>query len=261
MNNLNSCIQDNHLNHNEFKLNSVRNKKVLVVDGNRESQQETETLMVSEGFEVTLCNDGIAALQEAKNAQFQLILIDIVISNFNGFELLKKLRSNIKTPVMILSSQYDIFDKIYALEIGADDYLIKPVNRRELLARINAINRRTSVACNLQTNEKLNVSNISLCLSTREVHCSGQLLNLTGYEFEVLHFLMLNAGKVVSKDKIGEFVHGRVVPYYDRSIDMHISNIRKKLSAIIGGQKIKTVRGAGYVFVKDALYLNAVEST
>ncbi len=154
---------------------------------------------------------------------------------------------------MILSSRDDIFDKVYALEIGADDYLTKPVNNRELLARINAITRRTQAADRLQVNKVFNINDISLCLSTREVHCQDKLLKLTGYEFGVLHFLILNAGKVVSKDSIGEYVHGRAVPYNDRSIDMHISNIRKKISMFVDGQKIKTVRGAGYILLAEAI--------
>lgn len=253
MNDLNSYTHDTYSTHAGFNLNSISKKRVLIVDSDRESQKIMGTLLINEGFEVTVCNDGIKALQEANNVQYQLILLDVIVPNLNGFELLKRLRSNNKTPVMILSSRYDVFDKIYALEMGADDYLTKPVNQRELLARINSITRRVEMLRSPQDDEKLNVNDISLCLSTREVHCCGGSLDLTGYEFEVLHFLILNAGKVVSKDKIGEYVHGRTVPYHDRSIDMHISNIRKKISAFFGGQKIKTVRGAGYVFLKETI--------
>jgi two-component system response regulator CpxR len=253
MNHLNSGIQAYQYTHTHFKHNPISSKSVLIVGGDSESQQITENLLKSEGFNVTTCNDGIKALQKANKVQYQLILIDIVIPNLNGLELLKNLRLNNETPVMILSSYYDIFDKIYALERGADDYLIKPVNRRELLARMNAINRRTGKANNLLLDESLNINGFSLCVSTREVNCYGGSLELTGYEFEVLHLLILNAGKIVSKDRIGEYIHGRTVAYNDRSIDMHISNIRKKISAFSEVQKIKTVRGAGYIFLKEMI--------
>jgi len=253
MNSLTPYIPDKKSTYTAFKFNSLSNKKILLVDSDREFIQPIEVLLTNEGFEVTICSDGVRALQEVNRIEYQLILLDIVIPNLNGFELLKNLRANNKTPAMILSSRDDIFDKVYALEIGADDYLTKPVNNRELLARINAITRRTQVIERLQLNKIFNINDISLCLSTREAHCKDKLLKLTGYEFEVLHFLILNAGKVVSKDSIGEYVHGRTVPYNDRSIDMHISNIRKKISMFVDGQKIKTVRGAGYILLEEAI--------
>lgn len=253
MNNLNSYIQYNQSAHAIIKPNLVKNKKILIVGDDSGSQETTEMLLINKGFDITICNDAIKAVQEVNSGHYQLILLDIVISNVNGFELLKKLRSNNKTPIMILSSHDDLFDKIYALEIGADDYFIKPVNRREVLARINSIIRRADIVHSLQRNEMLNINDISLCLSTREVHCCGGALNLTKYEFEVLHFLILNVGEIVSKDRISEYIHGRSVTYYDRSIDMHISNLRKKISEFVVGQKIKTVRGAGYIFLKEAI--------
>jgi len=253
MNNITTQIQENHSTFTAFKFSPMIKKKILIVDGDVKTLQPIETLLLNEGFEVTICNDGISALQEANRVQYHLILLDIILPNLDGFELLKKLRINNKTPVMIMSARDDLFDKIYALEIGADDYLTKPFNQRELLARINAIGRRSQIVDNTLFNRSYEINDISLCLSTREAECSGMSLALTGYEFEVLHFLIQNAGQVVSKDRIGEHVHGRTVPYNDRSIDMHISNIRKKIALIAAGQKIKTVRGAGYVFLKEAI--------
>jgi two-component system response regulator CpxR len=253
MNDVNRYTQNSYLTHSTYNINSINRKRVLIVGGDNKSHQITEEILVNEGFDVTLCNDGVKALQQVNRIEYQLILLDIVIPSLNGFELLKILRLNNKAPTMMLSSHYDKLDKIYALEMGADDYLIKPVNRRELLARINSIARRSEMICNFQLEEALKVNDISVGIATREVHCCGVLLNLTGYEFEVLHILILNAGKIVSKDKIGEYVHGRAVPYYDRSIDMHISNIRKKIAAFVITPKIKTVRGAGYVFLQEAL--------
>ncbi len=252
MNNINTYIQYNQSTHTILKSNLLKDKKVLIVGEEVETEEITDMLRMNKGFDITICNDGVKAVQMLKNEHYQLILLDIGISNVNGFELLKRLRLNNKTPLMILSSHDDLFDKIYALELGADDYFIKPVNLREVVARINSIIRRTDIIQSLQRNKVLNINDISLCLSTREGHCCGGALNLTRYEFEVLYLLLLNVGEVVSKDRISEYIHGRAVDYYDRSIDMHISNIRKKIAKFVGGQKIKTMRGAGYIFLKEA---------
>jgi len=242
-------MQDKQPAYTVQQFNAVNKKRILIVDSDVETLEPIERFLINEGFEVTICDDGIKALEEANKVQYQLILLDIITPNVNGFELLKKLRPNNKTPIMILTSRDDLFDKIYGLEIGADDYVIKPINQRELLARINAIARRVRIVENAIFSETLKINDISLCKSTREAHCCGSSLQLTGYEFEVLHFLILNAGKVASKNRIGEYVHGRAVPYNDRSIDMHISNIRKKIAMFSNDLKIKTVRGAGYIFI------------
>jgi two-component system response regulator CpxR len=253
MNNISTHIQNNNQVIVNSKFFSLNKKRILIVDSDAEYVQPLDAFLTREGFEIKVCSDGIQALQEANKAQYQLIFLDIVMPNLNGFELLRKLRASQKTPVVIMTSRDDLFDKIYGLEIGADDYLIKPVNPRELLARINVISRRMQKFDNLRINEVANINDISLCQSTREVYCRGEVLNLTGYEFEVLHYLVLNAGNIVSKDNIGKYVHGRAVPYNDRSIDMHISNIRKKISTFVSDQKIKTIRGAGYIFLKQAV--------
>ena len=229
------------------------NNKILIIDNDPTIASLTQALLVNEGFEVTVFDDALDALYQANKEQYQLILLEIVFPNLDGFELIKKIRLNNKTPMMIMSKRDDVFDKIYALEIGADDYETKPFNQRELLARINALVRRSRIVHQTSEQRSLDVNGIQICLSTREVKCSGILLTLTGYEFEVLHFLIINAGSVMSKDKIGEHVLGRAIPYNDRSIDMHISNIRKKIANIVSAQKIKTIRGAGYVFLKASI--------
>ena len=253
MNNLKVHQQDRQSTYSALNFSSVSKKRILIVDDDTESVQSIYTFLMNEGFETTICNDGLKALQEANRIQYQLILLDIIVPNLDGFELLKKLRLNNKTPVIIMTSRDDLFDKIYSLEIGADDYLTKPVNRRELLARMNAITRRIRVEGSQQVNKVSSVNDISFSLSTRDVYCRGCSLNLTGYEFEVLHFLVINAGSIVSKDSIAEYVHGRSVPYNDRSIDMHICNIRKKISTLVADQKIKTIRSAGYIFLKEVI--------
>jgi len=235
---------------NNFQL--VNKKKILIVDSDIEFVKPIGAFLSESGFEITICIDGIKAVKEANSGHYQLILLDILLPNINGFELLKSLRSSNKAPIMILTSQNELFDKIYGLEIGADDYLTKPMNQRELLARINAIFRRIRKV-EQQPKELDDINDISISLSTREVYCCGNILHLTGYEFEVLHYLILNAGSVISKDDIVEYIHGRTMPYNDRSVDMHICNIRKKISIFTIEQKIKTIRGAGYIFLRKAI--------
>lgn len=233
-------------------MTADKNNKILIIDNDTTTVSLTQQLLLDEGYDVTIFSDALQALYQANKEHYLLILLEIIFPNLDGFELIKKIRLNNKTPMMIVSKRDDVFDKIYALEIGADDYLTKPFNQRELLARINALVRRSKMTISETKSKALDVNQIKLCLSTREASCAGVLLTLTGYEFEVLHFLILNAGTVMSKDSIGEHVLGRTIPYNDRSIDMHISNIRKKISAVVDGQKIKTVRGAGYVFLTAA---------
>ncbi|WP_448548039.1 response regulator transcription factor [Thalassotalea fusca] len=225
--------------------------KILLIDSDKDLTTTLNTLLQQEGFEVTSCFDGICGLQQALEHSFDLILLDVVLPEMNGFELLKQLRPTNRTPVMIISSRDDHFDRIYALEIGADDYLAKPLNNRELVARINAMMRRVRHIDNNRHQNILHINEVELSLTTRQVHCNGSLLDLTGSEFQVLYYLMANAGKVIAKDQIGESVLGRKISYYDRSIDMHISNIRKKLSVAEQPSKIKTIRGAGYIFLRE----------
>jgi len=244
-----------HKNNPSIRLNAfqlVNKKRILIVDSDIEFVKPISAFLSKSGFEITICIDGIKAVKEANSGQYQLILLDIILPNINGFELLKSLRSSNKAPIMILTSQNELFDKIYGLEIGADDYLTKPMNQRELLARINAIFRRIRKV-EQQPIELDDINDISISLSTREVYCCGNILQLTGYEFEVLHYLILNAGSVISKDDIVEYIHGRTMPYNDRSVDMHICNIRKKISLFTTEQKIKTIRGAGYIFLRKTI--------
>ncbi len=225
------------------------NNKLLLIDMHIELATKLTAYLENEGYQVTLCHDGITGLDLVQANHYQLIIIDIMLPKPDGFEVIKRLRAINNTPIVVLTDRDEHFDRIYALEIGADDYLSKSINQRELLARIKAIIRRTTRQETTQTESKLAINDISLCLLNREAYCNNQKLPLTSLEFEVLYLLMSNAGKVTPKDKIGEHVLGRTISYYDRSIDMHISNIRKKIAHLAENKKIKTIRGAGYLFM------------
>lgn len=223
--------------------------ELLLIDDDLELSELLSELLTIEGFSLTCCHDGISGLEQARTTKYQLILLDVMMPGLNGFELLKALGGKHHTPILMLTAKGDDTDRVLGLELGADDYLAKPYNPKELLARIKAILRRIDIIS--QKTKKQNLELNSLCLqpSTREVYYYDKLLVLTGTEFEMLHLLMESADSIVSKEQLSQSVLNRKLMAYDRSIDMHISNIRKKMLAYDPSEIIKTIRGVGYVFI------------
>lgn len=212
----------------------------------------------SENFQVTACLDGASGLAKASDDSFDLILLDVMMPILDGFEVLKALGGNHKTPILMLTAKGDDNDRILGLELGADDYLGKPFKHRELLARINAILRRISIVKSQdpilpnQQNEQVSVNHVTINQATREAYCQNQLLELTGTEYLILAYLVENHSKVISKSEISEQVLQRKLSAYDRTVDVHVGNVRRKLLAIDQIDKMKTIRGAGYVFLEGA---------
>ena len=208
--------------------------------------------LTAQGFQIECAHDGEQGLKQALEQEYALILLDVMLPKLDGFEVLKQLRQTKLTPVIMLTAKGEDFDRIFGLELGADDYIPKPFNHRELLARVKAITRRiehiTSLA-NTSSN-KLTVNNIVINLAAREAYVDEHPLSLTGTEYEVLALLVKHAGEVVSKEQISEEVLGRRLASFDRSIDMHLSNIRKKIAEFNNAERIKTMRGTGYVFIQ-----------
>jgi len=225
-------------------------KRILLIDDDREIAELLTAYLSSEGFELTCCFDGLSGLEHIRTEQYQLILLDVMLPGLTGFEVLKALGGHSQTPILMLTAKGDDNDRILGLELGADDYLAKPYNHRELLARINAIFRRVDLLARQDINNKiLTVNGVLLNHGDHTVTCHGQPIELTGTEFQILHYLMEQAGKLISKDLLYEKVLGRRLTSFDRSIDMHVSNIRRKLLPVSQADKIKTVRGAGYLFL------------
>ncbi len=208
--------------------------------------------LTAQGFEIQSVHDGEQGLKLAQANDYALILLDVMLPTLDGFEVLKQLRQTKLTPVIMLTAKGEDFDRIFGLELGADDYIPKPFNHRELLARVKAITRRIEHinSLNIATTSKLLVNGITVNLAAREASIDGSTLTLTGTEYEILTLLCKNAGEVVSKEQISEEVLGRRLASFDRSIDMHVSNIRKKIAEHIPGERIKTMRGTGYVFIQ-----------
>ncbi|WP_307980997.1 response regulator [uncultured Haemophilus sp.] len=232
--------------------------KILLVDDDIELTDLLAEVLRLTGFEVEIANNGQEALDKL-NSSHQLVLLDVMMPVLNGIETLKKIRQTSNVPVMMLTARGEEIDRVLGLELGADDYLPKPFNDRELVARIKAILRRATPA------EKENIQN-STALSSEEntlefcglvLHSGlqqasykGQDLGLTGSEFALLHKLVLRPGQIVSREELSMNVLGKHLSPFDRSIDMHMSNLRKKLPERDNGLPwLKTLRGRGYLLV------------
>ena len=228
----------------------MANKELLLIDDDVEFTALLVQYLSPQGYQLDVAHDGESGLAMAiGNKKYDLIILDVMLPKLDGFEVLKKLRISHLTPVLMLTAKGDDFDKIFGLELGADDYLPKPFNHRELSARIKAIVRRMEVVASSSIQQVLSLGDVVLAPATLKVTCQNKELELTGTEFSILHLLMLNQGNLVSKNDLSEKVLGRKLAAFDRSIDMHVSNIRRKLAVHTAEEKIKTHRGAGYVYV------------
>ncbi len=221
--------------------------RILVIDDDVELTDLLREFLSKEGYDIAVAHDGPNGVQAALSGSADLVVLDVMLPGMDGFEVLRRLRSSTRLPIIMLTARGEDVDRIVGLELGADDYMPKPFNPRELLARIRAILRRIAPRDN---DGKLQVGAVSLDPASREVICGGQLLELTTIEFDILELLMRAAGRVLSRDQIMEALYNRKASPFDRAIDMHISHLRKKLSCD-GGDRIKTIRGVGYQFARS----------
>jgi DNA-binding response OmpR family regulator len=225
----------------------AREARVLLVDDDRELCQMLTEYLETEHFDVKSVHDGGDALALLKAHEFQLLILDVMLPSVGGFDVLRTLGASYETPILMLTARGDDIDRIVGLELGADDYLRKPFNPRELVARMRAILRRASSRSNRAVPDELTVGRIVLNTGTHQVRVEGRAVPITGAEFRVLELLMRSAGQVISRDSLTEQALGRKLVPYDRSIDTHISNLRRKLDLEAGrNPEIKNVRGSGY---------------
>ena len=205
-------------------------------------------------IDVTVAADGERGLSLLRRGHFDVVLLDVMLPGADGFEVCRRLRATpdlAALPVIMLTARGDDVDKIVGLELGADDYLAKPFNPRELLARIHAVLRRGRAAT--ARGNRLSVGRLEIDLDAREVSVAGRRPLLTAYEFELLAVLARAAGRVLSREQLLDALKGSAYEPFDRSIDVHISKLRGKLEANPKEPRyIKTVRGAGYVLARDA---------
>ena len=224
---------------------------ILLADDDVELCEMLNEYLCAEGFSVTSVHDGESALQLASREDFDLIVLDVMMPRKNGLDVLRDLRTQRLTPVLMLTARDEDVDSIVGLELGADDYLGKPCNPRVLVARIRAVLRRAeSRSTTPASAEILRMNDMELHTGARRVQCAGRAIEMTSTEYSVLEVLMQRAGRVVSKAELSDLALGRKLTRYDRSLDMHVSSLRRKLGALPdGAERIKTVRGVGYQFV------------
>ena len=221
---------------------------LLIVDDDRELAQMLNEYLSTEGFSITVAYDGSSALERLNAEKFDLVVLDVMLPALNGFDVLRNLRQSLSVPVIMLTARGADVDRIVGLELGADDYLAKPFNPRELVARIRAVLRRFATRESGAVGQAVVVGDLKLDPAAFTVTLAGRPVRLTGTEFRVLEMLMRAVGQVHSRDSLTEKVLGRKLTPYDRSIDTHISNLRRKLgSGEPGMPEIRSMRGAGYV--------------
>ena len=234
---------------------------VLIIDDDAELCELVEEFLEGEGFEVEAVHDGASGVERCAQSEPELVILDVMLPGLGGFEVLKRLRERSRVPVIMLTARGEEIDRIVGLEMGADDYLPKPFNPRELAARIRAILRRTSVAAETGETGVLVAGDLTMDLGARSVRSAGAEVELTGAEFAVLEALVRSAGTVVTRDDLSRQALARRASAFDRSLDVHLSNLRRKLGPLPdGGERIKTIRGVGYLYVKPGAAPPRVES-
>jgi two-component system response regulator CpxR len=237
----------------DYDRKMMRNH-VLVIDDDVELCELLTDYLSREGFVLNSIHNGEQGQYEALAASYDFIVLDVMLPGIDGFEVLRKIRENSTIPVLMLSARGDEVDRIVGLEMGADDYLAKPFNPRELLARLKAIQRRlhkSSISENRNgiQNDVINLGDLIVDANTMQVYLDGQRIPFTVAEFSLLRELVLTPGQVVEREQLALKVLGRDLALFDRSIDVHIASIRKKLGRMMNDvERIKTIRGVGYMY-------------
>src|SRR5579859_6017532 len=229
-------------------------ERILVIDDDVELCGLVSEYLRAEGFAIECVHDGESGLKRANAGEYLLVVLDVMLPGINGFEVLRRIRATSRLPVLLLTARGEDVDRIVGLEIGADDYLPKPFNPRELVARIRAVLRRTRADGSgaAAAPDMVSVGDVELDPATRTVRLEGKPVDLTSVEFNLLEVLLREAGRVVPRERLVNAVLSRKFSPFDRSIDMHVSKVRKKLgdSDTDGDEHIKTVRGVGYIFAR-----------
>ena len=233
-------------------------KRVLLVEDDPAIAQLVSDWLGGEGFAVSWCERGDQAVAQARESGYDIVVLDVMLPGVGGFEVLRRLRNEAGTlahlPVVMLTARGDVTDRVVGLELGADDYLSKPFDPRELTARLRAVLRRHDTngdALPASENQKLAVDDLEMEIAARIARLQGSPLALTGAEFDVLVVLLRGAGHVLDRDTLCRQAFGRKWTSYDRAVDMHVSNLRRKLGPLPDGRdRLQSVRGAGYVYVR-----------
>ena len=224
--------------------------RALLIDDDVELAELANEFLTLEGFEVEVAKRGDVGLERAIAGGFDVIILDVMLPGLGGFEVLRRLRAQSSVPVVMLTARGDDGDRILGLESGADDYLPKPFNARELAARLRAVLRRSHAGGSGEgglPREKMEVGDVEINMAARTLRRGGEKLELTGLEFDLMAAFLREAGRVVPREQIFRDVFGRKLLPGDRSIDTHVSNLRRKLGPHPdGSDRFKNLRGVGY---------------
>jgi len=228
--------------------------KILIADDDIELCHLLKEYLEQESMQVQLVHDGAMAIETVKHQTFDLLILDVMMPKMNGFEVLKQLRKSDEIAIIMLTAKGEKVDQIVGLEMGADDYIAKPCDPRELVARIRAVTRRSiNKEPYNSALDKICFDDLTLLKKSREVFITDRMIELTSTEFDFLVLLTEKAGALVSRESLSQNVLGKRLQSFDRSIDMHISNLRKKLGLNSAGTtRIKTLRGNGYQYVVNS---------
>ena len=228
--------------------NDAGMSRILVIDDDEELSALLAEYLRGEGFTVDLVHRGDDGLDRALSGEHDLVVLDVMLPGLNGLDVLRRIRAESRVPVVMLTARGHDVDRIVGLEIGADDYLPKPFNSRELVARVRAILRRASPAADTSA-DRLRVGDVEIDRGSRVARSGGEPVDLTTVEFDLLDAFLRNAGRVVSREELSETVLGRELAPLDRSIDVHVSNLRRKLGRG-ATERIKAIRGVGYLYAR-----------
>jgi len=229
--------------------------RILIVDDDLELCELLTEYLTGEGFSIDAVQSGTDGVQRAQTGDYRLVVLDVMLPGIDGFEVLRRIRARSTIPILMLTARGEDMDRIMGLESGADDYLSKPFNPRELVARLRAILRRLNPPATTTDDRdgRLVVGDVELDLGAREVTVNGEALILTATEFDLLELLLRSAGQVVERQTLSRSCLGRELEPFDRSVDMHVSHIRRKLGRHRSGiERLKACRGVGYIYTHPA---------
>jgi two-component system response regulator CpxR len=228
-------------------------ERILMIDDDEELSALVAEYLTGERMTVDLAHAGDVGLAKALASPYDLVILDVMLPGLNGFDVLRRLRESSSVPVVMLTARGQDVDRIVGLEIGADDYLAKPFNSRELVARIRAVLRRAGRAGDGGSVEQaaVRVGDVEVDPGSRVARRAGEVVELTTVEFDLLELFLRQPGRVLSREELSQTVLGRELTPFDRSVDVHVSNLRRKLGpGSEGGDRIKAVRGVGYRYVR-----------
>jgi two-component system, OmpR family, response regulator CpxR len=223
-------------------------RQILVIDDDVELCELVAEYLELDGYKIEAVHDGEAGLNRSLTGEHVLVVLDYMLPCLNGFEVLRQIRSRSRIPVVMLTARGDAVNRIVGLQMGADDYLPKPFDPQELVARINAVLRRT-LAPEDDTAKLLIVGDVEMDYRTRSVRRAGELVELTPIEYGLLEKLLKGSGRIVSREELTKDVLHRTLSPFDRSLDTHVANVRRKLGHQLNGrERIKTIRSIGYIY-------------